>query len=234
MKKTLLLIVAIAAIATTSAAEIANFIQVSGKGEIKVTPNEFTLSITIDESATKGKYSVEKVEANMIKALSKIGINKESLTMSGISSLAVKKRDALTKASYELKLNSMESLKECYNTFDELGITTVRLSKATNSDMEKYRSEARGAAVKDAISRAKELGEALGQDVGGCFELSDRSSYANESVFLRAASYTRSDNAIEEPEPIEFRDITITYNVDAKFILGLDSESQHMIIGETK
>lgn len=230
MKRVLLVIMAIAVVAVATAADISNFVEVSGKGEVEVTPNEFTLAITIDEQVTKGRYTVEEVESKMIKALSKIGIEQEALTMSGISSLAVKRKNALTTASYELKVNSVETLTKCYDSFETLGITSVRLSKATNSEIERYRSEARAIAVKDAKTRAHEIGEALGQDIGGCFEITDRSSYTNEAV-LMSFSATRASNAADSSaEPVEFRDITITYNVNAKFILELDAESRRMIV----
>lgn len=229
MRRVLLLVAAIVAVASASAADIANYVEVSGRSEVKVKPNEFTLMITIDEQATRGKYTVEAVEAQMRKAVKRIGLEDDALSMSGISSLAKKRRDALTTASYELKLSSVEQLMECYDAFDELGITSVQLTKATNSDMERYRSEARAAAVRDAVARAKELGDALGQSVGACFELADRSSYANERVYMSYAP-TRANGVSDSIEPLEFRDITITYNVDAKFVLGVDENSKQMII----
>ncbi|MFI3248793.1 MAG: SIMPL domain-containing protein [Rikenellaceae bacterium] len=230
MRRFILLFAAIAVVATASASNVVNFVEVSGKAEIKVTPNEFTLAITIDEQATKGKYTVQEVEKKMIAAIKKIGIEQEALTMSGMSSLAIKRKEALTTASYELQLNSVEQIGECYAAFDNLAITNVRISKATNSEMESYRSKARVAAIKDAQTRASEIGEALGQEVGACFELTDRSSYANEAVYMNYATTRTNAMAADSAEPVEFRDITITYNVDAKFLLELSDEQQMMII----
>lgn len=230
MRRLFVLCVALVAmVATASAADIANFIEVSGKGEVKVKPNEFTLSLTIDEQATKGRYSVEQVEKSVVAALEKIGVEREALTVSGMSSLAVKRKDALTTATYELQLNSVEQIYECYDAFDSIGITNVRITKATNTQMESYRAEARVAAVKDAQLRAKGIGEALEQEVGGCFEVSDRSSYANEAVYMTNLM-TRASGAADSVDPIEFRDITVTYNIEAKFLLKLSDDDKGLIV----
>ncbi len=231
MKRLFLLIAAVVVVASASATEVVNYVSVIGKGEVQVAPDEFTLAITIDEQATKGRYSVEAVEKKMIAALSKIGVEREALTMSGLSSLAVKKKDALTTASYELKLNSIEQLSKTYEALDGLGITNIKISKVTHSQIEMYQSEARAAAVKDAKRRAQEVGAALGQSVGACFELTDRSSYSNDRVYVSYSASTRSDAAgAVDSTPVEFRDITITYNVDAKFVLGLGDDAQMIIV----
>lgn len=228
MKRIFLILAAMAVISTASASDVVNFVEVTGKGEVKVIPNEFTLSIVVDEGATKGRYSVDEVENQMVAALKKIGVEKNALTISGMSSLMQKRKD-LTKATYELKLNSVEQITECYDAFEGLGITNIQISKATNSDMGKYQSEARIAAVKDARLRATELGKALGQKVGECFEMLDRSSYANERVYMNYMTRAQAADSFAE-EPLEFRDITVTYNVDAKFILELSESAQDMIV----
>lgn len=228
MKRLFLLFAAMAVVVTASASDVVNFVEVSGKGEVRVVPNEFTLAIIIDEQVTKGRYSVAEVETKLILALQKIGIDQSALTMNGMSSLMIKRKEALTTASYELKLNSMEQISNCYEAFDGLGITNVRISKATNSDMEIYRSEARLAAVKDAQQRAQEIGKALGQSVGGCFEVVDRSSYANEAVYMSVNS--RAMSGADSVDPVEFRDITVTYNINAKFLLGLSDDDAAMIV----
>ncbi len=231
MKRIFLLFAALAVVVSASASDVVNFVEVTGRAEVKVVPNEFTLAITIDEQATKGRYTVEDVERKMISAIKRAGIDQDALTMSGMSSLAVKRKDALTTASYELKLSSVEQISECYDLFEGLGITNVRIAKATNTDMDRYRAEARVAAVKDAKERAESIGEALGQEVGACFEVTDRSSYSNESVYIRGFAATRiSDDVANTPEPVEFRDITVTYNIDAKFLLKLSEEEQAMIV----
>ncbi|MFI3290105.1 MAG: SIMPL domain-containing protein [Rikenellaceae bacterium] len=230
MKRVFLLLVAVATVVTASASDVLNFVEVSGKSEVKVTPNEFVLAITIDEQATKGRYTVEEVEKSMIAALAKIGIKQDALTMSGMSSFAVRRKDALTTASYELNLTSMKQLAACYESLENLGITNIRISKATNSDMERYRTEARVMAVKDAQQRAQQIGEALNQRVGACFEVTDRSSYTNEAVYV-GFSQTRSTVANDvAADPVEFRDITITYNINAKFLLELSGDQQEMIV----
>ncbi len=229
MKRLTLLILSMFALNVAFSAEVVNFVEVSGRAEVKVTPNEFTLALVIDEQATKGRYQVDYVEKRLRSLLRKLDIDDKSLTLNALSTLTEKRREGLTTASYELKLSSIEQLDDCYEELEKLGITNVRISKVSHSDIEMYKSQARKAAVKDAQRRAVEVGEALDQEVGGCFEIHDRSSYTNENVFV-ARSPLKSSAMADSVDPLEFRDITITYNVDAKFVLVISVEDRQMIV----
>ena len=92
--------------------------------------------------------------------------------------------------------------------------------------MEEHRAEARKMAILNAQSRARELAEALGQTIGACYEINDYNTsvqpvYAARTMMTKNAGITM-DAAVEEAMPeVEFEQLTITYNLSAKFLLNL-------------
>lgn len=80
MKK-LILIAAVALMALPAAAQVQeafpSYIQVNGRAEKEIMPDEFYLSVIINERDSKGKISVESQQRDMIAALKRLGVNVE-------------------------------------------------------------------------------------------------------------------------------------------------------------
>ena len=95
MKK-LILIAAVALMALPAAAQVQeafpSYIQVNGRAEKEITPDEFYLSVIINERDSKGKISVESQQRDMIAALKRLGVNVEKqLKVANLSSEFFKK-----------------------------------------------------------------------------------------------------------------------------------------------
>ena len=81
-------------------------------------------------------------------------------------------------------------------------------------------------AILNAQSRARELAEALGQTIGACYEINDYNTSvqpinATRTMMAKSVGVT-ADAALEEAMPeVEFEQLTITYNLSAKFLLNL-------------
>jgi uncharacterized protein YggE len=202
------------------------YVLVNGHSEIKVSPDEIFLSITLDESDTKGKVSLEEQRKNMFQALKRLNIDVEKqLTVIDMSSNYFRRKSSLAVTQYELKVGSATEAREVFEALDAVKISNVDVVRAQCSKIEEYRTEARKAAIRDAKAKAAELAEAIGQSIGSCIEINDYTTttrpvfYANKTV-MRAANM---DSAIAEEayvEPVvEFKQITITYNVSARFEL---------------
>ena len=116
MKRKLVLFtafVALASIFTVQAQDIHNrpCIDVSGKAEMFVDPDEIILSIVINEKDYSKKTTLEKLEKEMIKSLKEIGINtKKNLTVVDLSSdinhYKIKKDEIKLSKTYRLKTTS--------------------------------------------------------------------------------------------------------------------------------
>ncbi|MBR5812208.1 MAG: SIMPL domain-containing protein [Alistipes sp.] len=231
MKK-LLLVVAMAfaalslSVGGAQAQELANatpYVAVNGSSQVKVTPDEIYLRITLDEGDTKGKDVIEAQRKRLFSALRRCGVDIEKqLTLLDMSSENFRRGSSLATTQYELKLTSAEAVREVFEALDKDGITNVSVTRTASSKIDDYRRQARQQAIRNAQSRARDLAEAIGQSIGACFEINDYTSEArvtNSRVMM--AKSAAVDMAAEEVEPnVEFEQIVINYNVSAKFVLN--------------
>lgn len=205
----------------------ANTIEVTGRAEKEVVPNEIYLSIVIDEAALKQKQSVEQLESEMIKKLKSLGINTdEDLKIGNMSSgymdYFFKKNAARTSATYQLKVGSVQTLGKVFQSLEGLGISNMNISKLSHTDMDQFQNELRVEALKNAQQIAGELAKAVGQSAGRAVQITDYNNdlimpvmMARDGMFMAKAS--GAENGYETP--LEFKNIKLTYSVQAKFAL---------------
>lgn len=201
------------------------YVSVNGYSEIKVTPDEIFLSITLDESDTKGKVTLEEQRKAMFQALKRLKIDVEKqLSVVDMSSNYFRRKSSLAATKYELKVGSATEAREVFEALDAVKISNINVVRAQCSKYEEYRTEARKAAIRDAKAKAAQLAEAIGQSIGPCFEINDYNTSSQPIVTKRVTMMraTNMDSVAEEAyvEPdIEFEQIMITYNLSAKFEL---------------
>lgn len=231
MKKMILMaVVALLALPATAQVQEAfpSYIQVNGRAEKEITPDEFYLSIVINERDSKGKISVESQQRDMIAALKRLGVDVEKqLKMANLSSEFFKKKTSVATAKYQLQLGSAAEVSRVWQALDGLGISNVSILRATHSKIDQYKDEVRIAAIRNAKQSAGQLAEAIGQSIGKCFYIYDSNSdvmpifYNNLAVMrsAKAMDYAEEESAGAGEEPLDFKTIKLQYNVQAKFIL---------------
>lgn len=228
MKKTILLaLVALAALPAAAQTQEAfpSYIQVNGRAEREVTPDEFYLSVVINERDSKGKISVEQQQRDMIAALKRLGVDTgKQLKVANLSSEFFRKRSSLATAKYQLQLGSAAEVSKVWQALDELGISNVSIQRVTHSQIEQFKREVRVEAMRNARENAETLAEAIGQSVGKCFYVYDPNSdaapyYYNNTVMVRSMAKAEMDTAVEEEEPLDFKTIRLQYNLQTKFVL---------------
>lgn len=203
-----------------------SYIQVNGRAEKEVVPDEFYLSIVIAERDSKGKISVEQQQKAMIAALKRAGVDVEKqLKVANLSSEFFKKNTSVATAKYQLRLGSAAEVSQVWQALDDLGISNVSIQKATHSQLEQLKQQVRIEAMQDARKSAEMLAQAVGQTIGKCFYVYDSNNdvipaYYNNGVMLRSmkAMDTMAEGAAEE-ESLDFKTIKLQYSVQAKFIL---------------
>lgn len=104
--KRLILLAAVAFFALPAAAQMQeafpSYIQVNGRAEKEIAPDEFYLQIIINERDSKGKISVESQQRDMIAALKRAGVDVEKqLKMANLSSEFFKKNTSVATAKYQ-------------------------------------------------------------------------------------------------------------------------------------
>lgn len=224
----MILLAAAALIALSAAAQTSeaypSYVQVNGQAEREITPDEFYLSIIINERDSKGKITVESQQRDMIATLKRLGVNVEKqLKVANLSSEFFKKKTSVATAKYQLQLASSAEVARVWQALDALGISNVSILKVTNSQMDKFRSEVRAEAIRNAQQSARTLAEAIGQSIGKCFYIYDSNNnfmpvfYDNMAVMRSAKAEYAADGAADEP--LDFKTIKLQYNVQAKFVL---------------
>lgn len=205
-----------------------NYIQVNGRAEREVAPDEFYLQIVLAERDSKGKITVESQRRDMIAALKRQGVDVEKqLKVANLSSEFFKKKTSVATAKYQLELHSAAEVSKVWQALDALGISNVSIAKVTHSQIERFKDEVRVEAMRNARQTAATLAEAVGQTIGRCFYVYDSNydvvpAYYNNSLMARskATMFDAAEGAVEaEEEQLDFKTIRLQYNVQAKFVL---------------
>lgn len=216
-------LMAIPAMAQQYEEKFPSYIQVNGRAEMEITPDEFYISIIINERDSKGKITVEQQQKEMIAALKRIGVDIEKqLKVANMSSEFFRKNNSVATAQYQLTLHSGADVSKVYAALNDLGISDVSILRISNSKMEQYKEQVRVEAMQNAKQTATTLAQAVGQKLGVCFYIYDSNNdiaprfYENMAVMQSKAS---NDFAAAAPEPLDFKTIKLNYNVQAKFVL---------------
>lgn len=229
MKRILLLTVGVL-FAMTAAAQTKeaypSYIQVNGHAEREVTPDEFYLSIVLDERDSKGKISLENQRREMTAELKRLGVDVEKqLKVANLSSEFFKKKSSVARAKYQLQLGSAAEVAKVWQALDALNISNVSIQKVTHSKLAQFKSEIRIEAIRNARENARTLAEAIDQQIGSCFYIYDNNNdnlyYYDNSVMVRSMKIRGTAGVEEaaEEEVVEFKNIKIEYNVQTKFVL---------------
>jgi len=204
-----------------------SYIQVNGRAEKEIVPDEFYLSIVIDERDSKGKISVESQQREMIAALRRQGVDVEKqLKVANLSSEFFKKNTSVATAKYQLKLGSAAEAANVWQALDKLGISDVSILRVSHSNIDALKEEVRVEAIRNAQQSARTLAQAIGQTVGKCFYIWDSNndimpSYYNNALTMRsmkAMDAAGAEGAADE-EPLDFKTIKLQYSVQTKFVL---------------
>ncbi|MBP3331662.1 MAG: SIMPL domain-containing protein [Tidjanibacter sp.] len=207
-----------------------SYIEVTGKAEKEVVPDEIYLSITIDQEKSKAKESVVAQERKMIAALKRIGIDVENnLTVSDMSSdlqtYILRKRTVQTTKTYQLKLNNADQVSKVFETLAQLDIADTQVIKSTCSDMEAVKEQLRVEAMQNARKMADTLAEAIDQKAGSAFLITDN-NYMGGSVNYNGLMMTRAtkfdmvtEESADQSSGIEFKKLKFSYSVNVRFEL---------------
>ena len=208
----------------TSEQAFPSFVEVSSRADRDVAPNQVFLSITINERESKGRITVEEQERDMVAALKALGIKTNlDLRVSDMSSSLLKRNQAVTTKTYQLKLNEVALVGDVYTALNEIGITTINIEKVTNTNMDAIQNELLVEAIQNARANAKLMAEALDQTVGKAFYIYTHdamvSTVRNEMNDGVVATFAMKRIDALEPVVTELRMMKVSVNVRVKFVL---------------
>ena len=195
--------------------------QVTGRAEREIEPDEIYLAVTINERDSKGKISIEQQQRGMVAALKKLGIDVAAqLKVSDLSSALFKRNMSVVTARYELRLGSAAEVVAVGQALNALGISEIVIERVSHSRIRELQEEVRVEAIRNARQKAAMLAEAIGQKVGRCFLIYDPSRdepfsyfyYYDNSRKVRGAAFADADYEAEAL-PLAFQAVRLGYSV---------------------
>ena len=199
---------------------------VNGYAERKVTPDKFTIAITISETDSKGRISLDEQERSIIKSLRAEDFDTDEALRLKNNYSSYMRRGALATRDYEFVVHGAERLSVALAALEELNLHSVSLSRATCTNIDAIREELRREAMRDAKRNAEVLAGAIEQEIGTCTYIHDYNSNGDVYFSVNRAMKSRGyamDSAAETyeevSEPIEFAETTISHTIQAKFQL---------------
>lgn len=205
-----------------------NYIEVTGKAEAEIVPDEIYFKIVLNENDDKGKQSLVQLEKSFLAILGNLNIDVEkSLSVRDASSQFKTKRlkssDVLTTKTYLLLLNTADQVGSLMQMLDKAGIANVSVDRVGHSQIERFRREVKVNAVKAAKEKAVDLAKAVDQQAGRALYIYE---YPSNEVFpVRLASVSNVatevyDQADGGQEPVvDFEKIKLEYSILARFEL---------------
>jgi uncharacterized protein len=207
-----------------------NYIEVTGKSEMEIIPDEIYIDILIQEKDNKGKESVEVLERKMIKKLTEIGVDVEKdLAVSDFSSnfksYFIKKNDILTSKQFQLIVHDAAKAGLVFQELEKLEISNLNISRVDHSKMTDFRKEVKVKAVQAAKEKAADMAESIGQSIGKAIYIQEMGEpymggrsfeYANQ-IMIKGVSTL--DDGVSMPE-IQFEKIKLEYSVLVRFELN--------------
>ena len=123
------------------------YLEVNGRAEMEVAPDEIYVRITINEQDSKGKVTVLQQEKDMVRRLKDLGIDVEKkLVVQDMSSDLFKRKDVSTSKTYQLEVNSATQLAHVFQALQAVGISDASIERTDVSNMDELRQQVRAAA----------------------------------------------------------------------------------------
>ena len=148
-----------------------NYIEVTGKAELEISPDMIYLKIVLRDKDNKDKLSLPELEKKMVDKLTEMGIdvNKDLSLIDFVSNLRLyllKTNDIILTKQYQLLVRDAKILQKIFLEFQKIGISNVSITKLEHSNIEQCRRDVKALAVKVAKEKAEQLALALNQKIG--------------------------------------------------------------------
>lgn len=231
MKNALMLILLmVAVVATSQNKETERLIEVNGKAEMEIQPDEIVFIIGIEEywkeefekkkdfQDYKNKIPLAEIEDALIKNLRKVGIEKEDIKVRNMGNYwRYRGKEFLYSKQFEIKITDLAKINQLTQIQDAKGIKFMNIGELNHSKMDEYKKEVKINAVKDAKEKATYLVESIGSQLGEVVTISELSdSYYRpmraESMMMMAKSADMATESIDEVQNIK-----LEYQVRAVF-----------------
>ncbi|HSM47151.1 MAG TPA: SIMPL domain-containing protein [Draconibacterium sp.] len=231
MKNVFILFLLMVALAATSQnKETERLIEVNGKAEMEIQPDEIVFIIGIEEywkeefekkkdfEDYKTKIPLAEIEDALIKNLRKVGIEKDDIKVKSMGNYwRYKGKEFLYSKQFEIKITDLAKINQLTQIQDAKGIKYMNIGQLNHSKMDEFKKAVKINALKDAREKAAYLVESIGSQLGEVVTISELSdSYYQpmraESMMMMAKSADMAGESIDEVQNIK-----LEYQVRAVF-----------------
>lgn len=174
MKKSILILIIFSAFIINAQTSLQNTVDVVGEGMVRVTPNEVTVSVRIENTGTDHKVAKQendRIVSNVLSFLKTMQIeDKDVLTryvrLNKNYDYNTKSYSYVANQSIAIILRDLVKYEELMSGLLVSGINRIDGISFSTSDIEKLESEARKKAVAHAKLKAEEYASVLNQSIG--------------------------------------------------------------------
>jgi uncharacterized protein YggE len=196
-----------------------HFIEVSGRAEQEIEPNEIYVSIRLREfEENKQKITLEKLDADFLNALKASGIERSRLELadagSKLDKLTKREKDAFREKTYQVKLTSANELEKFLTKLEPVKVDFVDIIRLHHTDLEKIKMDLKVKALQVAKTKAETLLKSIGAEIGKPIVVREI-DYEPYQQNMRANVMVRDDGSAENA--IGFRKIRLQAQVTAQF-----------------
>lgn len=208
-----------------SSSEINRYIEVTGKAEKEFTPDQIYTKLVITESNVKGQKSLDKIENELFKELTKIGVDvKEDITISDVQAqleqFFLKKDFIASSREYNIMVSNSAKLVQLFTVLKKLGQTNATVTHAKLSDPEAAGRQLLTEAAANAQKSAEAIATGLGQKLGRAIYAQSYPSFQGQIMVGAMARTKYSNDMMQEESSYEvpdFKKIKLTQSVTVRF-----------------
>jgi uncharacterized protein len=204
-----------------------HFIEVTGSAQQEIEPNEIYTLIRLKEfEENKQKVSLEKLDADFMKALKDAGIDKKRLELadagSRLDKFGRRDKDAFREKAYQLKLTSASELENLLAKLEPVKVSQVSITRLHHSDYEKLKVELKTKALLAARTKAETLLKSIGAEIGKPLMIRDWEVEPYQPAMEMKTANVRMQSEMDQsgfaPEDaIGFRKIKLQSQITAQF-----------------
>lgn len=207
------------------------YIETSAVADTLIKPDIIYLQITLLESDSRNRKSVEELEQDMRAALLRQNIDtNKQLTLLDLSSefkrMFLKGNTILKMKAFSVKLSDAYTAVLLLKELENVGISNVLITKVTYSKIEELLNSLRMSAAAKCRKNAEILASGMGQKLGKAIFVSDLnttepSRQAYIDGFDRAKSTALYGSRGDDPLPlyVEYQKIKFEVKLTAKFVI---------------
>jgi uncharacterized protein len=204
-----------------------HFIEVTGSAQQEIEPNEIYTLIRLREfEENKQKVSLEKLEADFMKALKDAGIDRKRLELadagSKLDKFGKRDKDAFREKAYQLKLTSAGELEKFLEKLEPVKVSQVAITRLHHSDYEKLKVELKMKALQAARNKAETLLKSIGAEIGKPLMIRDWEVEPYQPMMEMKTANVRMQNemdqdSFQQEQAIGFRKIKLQSQITAQF-----------------